>query len=87
MQVAARAQWLVAGGVVWHLRWVAPTPCLVRLDTGDTLNVPLDLSIYGVDDIAWQPNSSAIAIIARRQSRSVMVSRVMRQQFNDMLAV
>jgi hypothetical protein len=58
---------------------------LIRLDTGERQQVPLDLSIYGVDDIAWQPNSAAIVITARRQSRTVMVSRVMRQQFNDLL--
>ncbi len=58
---------------------------LVRLDTGDTLSVPLDLSVHGLDDIAWQPDSSAIAITARRQTRSSAKSKGMKQQFNDVL--
>jgi hypothetical protein len=66
------------GGLRQHLN-------LVRLDTGETLSVPLDLSVHGLDDIAWQPDSSAIAITARRQSRIITKSKALKQQFNDVL--
>ena len=68
----------ICGGLRQHLS-------LVRLDTGETLDVPIDLSVHGLDDIAWQPNSAAIAITVRRQTRSSTKSKGSARQFNDVL--